>query len=169
MLNDIVNNYNTTKHAGILNTTPLDVHMMTKPVEILEFSSELYKNKCKQIKKISPLLERGQRVRLKSAVSSQSKFTRGYFTQNTYGIFKISEINKEFIPVTYKIKSLDGEDIVGSFYRSELVPCKDSGLYDVTILKTRRRKNKKEYMIKFINYPESQPKWVTQADLKKIR
>ena len=47
-------------------------------------------------------------------------FEKGYETNFTKEIFRISEVLNTN-PVTYKIKALDGEDIIGSFYSNELV------------------------------------------------
>ena len=47
-------------------------------------------------------------------------FEKGYETNFSKEIFRISEVLNTN-PVTYKIKALDGEDIIGSFYSNELV------------------------------------------------
>jgi len=47
-------------------------------------------------------------------------FEKGYETNFTKEIFRISEVLHTY-PITYKIKDLDGEDIIGSFYSDELV------------------------------------------------
>ena len=47
-------------------------------------------------------------------------FEKGYETNFSKEIFRISEV-LHTNPITYKIKALDGEDIIGSFYNDELV------------------------------------------------
>ena len=49
----------------------------------------------------------------------KSKFTKGYMPRWTNEIFMIDEIQKTN-PITYKIKDLNGEPILGSFYIQEL-------------------------------------------------
>ena len=48
-----------------------------------------------------------------------SKFEKGYKRNWTKEIFVVDEVNKT-IPITYKIKDLEGEPILGSFYKEEL-------------------------------------------------
>ena len=46
-------------------------------------------------------------------------FEKGYKPNWTKEIFVVDEVNKT-IPITYKIKDLEGEPILGSFYKEEL-------------------------------------------------
>lgn len=47
-------------------------------------------------------------------------FEKGYETNFTKEVFRVIEV-LHTIPITYKIESLDGENIIGSFYQPELV------------------------------------------------
>jgi len=58
----------------------------------------------------------GDRVRI---YSYKTKFDKVWKPNWTKEIFVISDI-KPTDPVTYKVKDLNGEDIIGSFYSQEL-------------------------------------------------
>jgi hypothetical protein len=58
----------------------------------------------------------GDRVRI---YSYKTKFDKGYKHNWTTEIFVVSEV-RPTNPITYKVKDLDGEDIIGSFYTQEL-------------------------------------------------
>ena len=61
-------------------------------------------------------LKVSDRVRI---YSYKNKFDKGYKPNWTKEIFVVDEI-KNTNPITYKIKDLDGEPIIGSFYIQEL-------------------------------------------------
>jgi len=61
-------------------------------------------------------LKIGDKVRI---YAYKPKFTKGYMSRWTKEIFGIDEIRKTN-PITYKIKDLNGEPIIGSFYIQEL-------------------------------------------------
>jgi len=63
-----------------------------------------------------PKFNVGDRVRI---YSYKNKFDKGSRANWTTEIFIISDINYTS-PVTYKVKDLNGEDIIGSFYQQEL-------------------------------------------------
>ena len=58
----------------------------------------------------------GDRVRI---FKYKKQFDKGYVAKWTNEIFTIDEIVKSS-PVTYRIKDLDGEPILGKFYTEEL-------------------------------------------------
>jgi len=118
-------------------------------------------------KSIANKLSVGQDVRLKSADSTQNKFTKSYFVQNTREIFKVSEINEKYRPVTYIISDLEGNKLKGQFYRQELIPVTDSGVYNIKIMKSRVRKGVKETLVKYVDYPNASPKWIPVNELMK--
>jgi transcription antitermination factor NusG len=74
-----------------------------------------YENENK-IKKKSPKFSVGDHVRI---YKYQYIFTKGFVSKWSNEIFKISEIVSS-VPVTYRIKDLEGEEIEGRFYENEL-------------------------------------------------
>ena len=162
ILQDIISTYNKTPHTSLLGRTPIDVYLMNDKNKIRSFAQSLYKSHAMKTKPVSDQLAIGQAVRLKA---TRFIFKRAYHYQNTLEIFKITNIIDEFIPITYKIKDLQNKDIEGSFYREELIPVIDKGVYSITILKTRYKKKKKEHLVTYINYPHSEPVWIMEKDL----
>ena len=100
--------------------------------------------------------------------SSRRTFSRALDVRNTYELFKIKDVNEDHIPVTYNLIELDGEPIKGIFYRQELTPVEDKGLYAIEILKKRKRKGKREYLIRYVHFPASPEKWVSENMLEKL-
>ena len=103
VLDDIVNEYNNTKHNTI-KMKPKDVGNNNKRVYIDE------NNKKRSRFKV------GDRVRI-----SQFKniFAKGYSPNWSREIFIVNKIN-DTVPYTYNIKDLNDEEIIGSFYDREL-------------------------------------------------
>jgi hypothetical protein len=161
----IVETYNNTNHRGLKWKTPLEVHLMSDSREIVKFSMMIYKIGVKGKKSLTNLLPVGQVVRLVSSRITQGKFVKSFYIQNTEELFKISKVNINHKPITYTVTDLEGDLIKGSFYREELTIASDSGLYDIEVLKSKIVRGKKEYFIKYVNYPNSKPLWVKASIL----
>lgn len=160
VLPEIINTYNHTDHRGLLYHKPIDIHLMLNQDDIHIFAMKVYKRKFKHTPLTKVLLQTGTVVRLKHTRSSQHVFRKAYHVRNTEELFKIINVNNHHVPVTYKVADLENSEIKGNFYRQEIVPCLDSELYKINILKKRKRKNKIEYLVQYINYPASTPRWV---------
>src|SRR6267154_2120281 len=106
ILPKLISDYNHTFHSTI-KMTPTEGSKQKNEHKI-HYISDICKDKVK--------LKIGDRVRI---YKYKTAFSKGYETNWTKEIFVISEIQNTS-PITYKIKDLDGEDIVGSFYKQEL-------------------------------------------------
>jgi hypothetical protein len=102
----LISNYNNTIHSTI-KMTPTEGSKLENANKI-HYSSEVTKDK--------PKFKIGDRVRI---YKYKKLFSKGYETNWTKEIFEISEI-KPTSPITYKIRDLNGEEILGSFYKQEL-------------------------------------------------
>ena len=102
VLDDVVNNYNNTKHITI-KMKPIDVKN-NKRVYIDEHNEKDSKFKV------------GDRVRMSRY---KNKFAKGYAPNWSSEIFIVNKIN-DSVPYTYDIKDLNDEEIIGSFYDREL-------------------------------------------------
>ena len=73
-------------------------------------------------------------------------------------------------PPVYRLKDYDGELIEGVFYGNELQKVvKTDDVFKVEkVLKTRTRKRKKEYLVKFMGYPDKFNQWISSDDVKTI-
>jgi len=70
----------------------------------------------KTVKRRKPQFKAGDRVRI---YRYKRTFEEGYKSNWTKEIFVVDEVNKT-IPITYKLKDLEGEPILDSFYKEEL-------------------------------------------------
>ena len=69
-------------------------------------------------------------------------------------------------PTCYHLVDLAGEDIVGVFYRKELQKVQEPEAYAVEkVLSTRRVRGRKQYLVKWLGYPESFNSWVDETDM----
>ena len=104
VLDDIVNEYNNTKHSTI-KMKPIDIkNNSNKRVYIDEHNEKSVRYNV------------DDRVRISKF---KNIFAKGYTPNWSKEIFIISKINNT-VPYTYNIKDLNGEEIIGSFYDKEL-------------------------------------------------
>ena len=109
ILNDLVKEYNNTKHSSI-KMTPVEASK--KENESIVYHN-LYPPEPIPGK---PKFKVGDRVRI---TKKKKFFEKGYTTRWTREIFEVTEV-LQTDPITYQIKDLDGEEITGSFYEKEL-------------------------------------------------
>ena len=103
VLNDVVNEYNNTKQSTI-KMKPIDVKDNNKRVYVDEHNEKDSRFKV------------GDRVRISKF---KNTFAKGYIPNWSREIFILDKIN-DTIPYTYNIKDLNDEEIIGSFYETEL-------------------------------------------------
>ena len=159
IVQDLVKGYNNSKHRSI-GMTPNQVNLSNEA----QVRDTLYPP--------LPQVQQKQRYKLNDSVRISRKkgpFEKGY--QMTYGfeVFQISEV-KDSYPITYGIKDYNQNIIKGSFYDSELQHVdKSDDIWTVEqIVRTRTRRKKKEYLVKWAGYPESANSWVPHHDLFKL-
>ena len=102
-LDDIVNEYNNTKHRRI-KMKPIDVKDNTH----IDVGKEVNNN--------DPKSKVGDHVRISKY---KNIFAKGYTPNWCQEVFVI-EKNKNRVPWTYVINDLNGEKIIGTFYENEL-------------------------------------------------
>ena len=112
VLDDVVNEYNNTKHNTI-KMKPKDVKDDTTK------SSGIARNKGVYIDEHNEKSARynvGDRVRISKFKNISAK---GYTPNCSREMFIVNKIN-DTVPYTYDIKDLNGKKIIGSFYDKEL-------------------------------------------------
>ena len=78
----------------------------------------------------------------------------------THEVFKVSA-RYPTDPVTYGLIDESGEGIRGMFYEPELQKVKAKDVYKIErVIKTRKRKGKTEYYVKWVGYPDKFNSWV---------
>ena len=100
VLDDIVNEYNNTKHYTI----------KMKPKDVEDNNHRVY------IDEHNKKSARYDRVRISKF---KNIFAKGYTPNGSREIFIINKIN-DTVPYTYNLKGLNSEEIIGSFYDREL-------------------------------------------------
>ena len=103
VLDDIVNEYNNTKH----NTIKM------KPKDVKNDNNRVY---IDEHNKKSARYNVGDRVRISKF---KNIFAKGYTPNWSREIFIVNKIN-DTVPYTYNLKDLNDEEIIGSFYDREL-------------------------------------------------
>ena len=69
-------------------------------------------------------------------------------------------------PVVSGLTDLAGEKILGTFYEAELQKVKAPETYKIEkVLRTRGKGSRKQYLVKWMGYPESFNSWVNQEDM----
>lgn len=91
-------------------------------------------------------------------------FQKGFEHNWSFEIFKVLKV-LDTTPITYELLDYINRDIKGSFYESELQSVTSESLPVEKVVKTRKRRGKTEYLIKFQGYPEEANIWLTQEDL----
>ena len=163
VLPEIVDGYNHTTHRA-LNQTPAFVHEMKDPTEIIrQFHRMHYKEGGLKRKRSIKDLAVGATVRLVSS-SRTNPFAKGYLAHNTTEIFKIRKVDRSQPITTYFVEDLNGKEIEGGFYESELVPAAPPPTFPIDVI--QRRGNK--FKVRFRGYDSSFDQWVDKKDLVKI-
>ena len=76
-------------------------------------------------------------------------------------------MNLDHRPVTYQITGLDtSEAIRGNFYREELSPCNTPEVFNVHVIKKRKRGGTSEVWWSYTDYPESRNVWIKEIDIE---
>ena len=110
VLQKLLNDYNNKYHSSIKMTPFEATDSKNTSLVYNNLYGNIKPNKCK------PKFKVGDRVRI---YSYKSIFDKGYKANWTREIFVITEV-KNTNPITYKIKDLNDEEILGSFYTQEL-------------------------------------------------
>lgn len=159
ILQKLVNSYNNSYHRSI----------KTKPSAVT-YSNErqifriLYPKKAKSMP-VKFKFKAGDQVRISGR---RKPFDRGYNQRWTNEIFFIkNQIPTD--PPTYELEDYGKESIKGKFYEPELQKVKK--LTDVfqieKVLKTRKRKGKVEYLVRWLGYPPKFDSYVDSLILNK--
>ncbi len=93
-------------------------------------------------------------------------FEKGYEMSWSWEVFNVREV-KQTYPVTYGLSDYKGEEIKGSFYKSELqLVDKTQDLWPIEkIIDTRKRGGQTLYLVKFLGYTDAANSWIPHQDL----
>ena len=153
MLDDLVDEYNNTKHSSI----------GMKPIDVDEDDERSIMKKLGRKGVGDIKFKVGDKVRISRI---KGIFEKGYVGNWSHEVFTIVKVIKDN-PVRYKIKDYNDEVIEGSFYNEELQKTKLNNMFLVEeVLKTRKRKGKKQYYVKWIGFDKEHNSWVNEDDFE---
>lgn len=169
MLPVFVEAYNHTPHRGLgKGQTPAQVHQFRDlPLIKAQFRRMYLYQPTTEKKTVSSDLSVGDIVRLQSTSRTQFKFNKTYTVNNTEELFTVVRIDRSQKIPTYFLRDLADEDVEGAFYRHELIKSSLPDIYQVDVLKTRKRGNKKQYFVRWRGYPDKFNSWIDADDLQR--
>ena len=159
ILDDLVNNYNSSHHRTI-KMCPKDVNKDNEN----EVYANIYQNtsaKTIQNTDIKP----GDKVRVQY---KHKPFDKGYYPNWTDEIFTVERSKSADNRIVFRIKDYSGEILEQIFYPEELQKITEN-LYRIEkVIKRRKRKGIKEVYVKWLNYPERYNTWIPETELSQI-
>lgn len=154
------------KHRTI-KMTPLEAELPENQQELRETFYKRYIEAESKRKK--PKYKVGDTVRISNI---RTAFERGYHTNFTHELWKVASVLSNEPQPRYTVEDLKGVKLEGVLNENELVayqPAVDE-LYVVDkILKQRTRRGKKEYLIRWRNYPPSFDSWEPAENVQNVK
>lgn len=171
VLQDIAESYNKTYHRTI-GMKPADVKQDNEEQVRLATYFAQHSNNQKQVK---PPKRRPFKFKINQYVRVsylKGTFTRAYDETYSGEIFQVSKrYYRGNLPV-YRLTDLEGTEIQGTWYESEMLPLKDVDLDKMSfkidkVLKRRGKGRNKEYFVKWKYYPNKFNSWVKASDIER--
>ena len=164
-LQNFVTSYNETAHRSLEGLTPEYADLPSSENEVSTIQSRRYSKLLGKKRKIR--FSVGEKVRVK--VNWGRAFAKNYDEKFSSRLYEIVNVSERLPVPMYTLKDLATDEVVkGNFYANEiqLVDTQDN-IYKVEkVLKTRYSKQKgKEYLIKWLNYPEEEATWEPAANI----
>jgi len=156
VLDEMVNNYNNTRHSSI-KMTPVEASLKKNEITVWR---NLYSDNLRRTSGPKPKFSVGDRIRI---TKKKTLFEKGYTPRWTEEVFTVSKI-QHTDPPTYKIKDYNDEEIQGTFYEPEMQKTNQ----DVYRIERVIRKRGDKSLVKWVGYPESFNSWVENKDLIKL-
>lgn len=163
MLPELLSKYNTSKHSS-LGMSPTDASKK-------ENEKDLWTYQYSHSLDLSAIpatthLKLGDWVRISRI---KRTFEKGYTPNWSTEIFQIIGITYTS-PPTFTIKDRLGEVVKGSFYEPELQKTKLNEIFLIEkVLKERKTGGKKQFLVKWLGYPEKFNSWVNESDVEGLK
>ena len=147
VLPKLLHSYNSTYHSSIkMAPEQMDRHS----------ESEIDSRRTS----VSYKFEVGDTVRISRSVEA---FRKGYEDAWSKEVFVVKH-RYPSAPVTCSLDDYSGEEVKGKFYSEELQKVKrDPSIFEVEkVVRTRTRKGKKEYLVRWMGYEPKHDTWVDE-------
>ena len=172
VLQDLVNSYNNSFHTSI-GMAPAQVNESNSGRVLWKLYHHLWakdrgpkKRKLTEDENTSQVLKVGDTVRISG---EKHPFVKGYKGNWTEEVFTITAFKKSVPHYVYRIQDFNGEPIKGTFYNYQLqkiqTPDKDDLWQIEKVLKTRKRSQKLERLVKWFGYSDKFNSWVADEDI----
>ena len=158
-LQDIVNEYNSTRHRT-LDMSPNEALDPKNYAEIFDkmYGKASYNPKGRKYDK----LKVGDKVRI---TIKKSIFEKGATVSWTEEIFTITEVLNSR-PTTYLLQDMEGEKLEGAFYREQLQKTSQDIFRIERIIRRKTNKNGQKLMlVKYFGYPDKFNAWIPANSL----
>lgn len=154
-LDDFTHSYNHTYHRSI-RMPPANVNYENQHV----VRETLYGDEARAKE---PDLTPGTAVRISKI---RNRFEKSSVANWQSEIFYVSEAMSGNPPM-YRIRDYNGEPIEGRFYREELQAVKPPEFWQIErIIKRRRRRNKTQYLVRWLGYGTEFDSWIDENDIR---
>ena len=158
-LQDFVDSYNNSYHTSIKMTpaeaSEVDNEKVFRNLYGVDSIDNLWK-KEKDTRKKQKTIPKGASVRV---AYGREAFDKGYHSTFTDSVGKVYKVSQQGIPM-YFLKDYTEENVPRRFYRQELLPIPEPKYRVEKILKTQVKDGKKQYYVKWLNFPSSDNSWV---------
>ena len=155
ILEDLVDAYNNAYHSSI-GMAPNKVNLNNQEdVWLKLYPPTLQRQKVK--------LKVGDYVRISKA---RQPFHKSYTASWSTEVYIVESVEKTSPPV-YKIKDLNNENILGTFYHQELQLVDKPSTYRIEkVLKRKTVRGKQLVFVKWLGYPDSFNQWIDRKDVE---
>jgi len=156
MLDDLMNKYNNRDHSTI-GMTPEKASLTENKVKVFQniMDNSGVKSKAARFKV-------GDKVRISR---TKTLFEKGYLPNWSEELYVIDKIQKT-IPITYKLKDLLGEEIMGSFYNEELQKSMQEVYRVEKVIRKKEINGVKHALVKWSGYSDKHNSWLPIKSLQ---
>lgn len=154
MIDNLIDNYNNTKHSTIKMT----------PVEASNPENSPYIITGRKYVDVKPkkMFKVGDRVRISRI---KGVFEKGYLPNWTEELFVVDKIQYTK-PITYKLKDLQSQEVDGSFYEEELQKSSQDIYRIEKVIRKKKINGIDHALVKYMGYSDKFNEWVPVENLK---
>ena len=164
-LDDLVRSYNQRAHRSLNNMTPLEADRIANELRV----RAIHLHRYAKIKRKKPKYAVGDTVRVKTDPHGVSSGRRAYAEQFKGEFFTIERVNSALPRPMYYLRSLNTHDqIKGGFYGNELSKLQGEIYRVEKILRTRKRRGKTEYLVRWKYFNDTHDSWEPAENITRV-